>query len=526
MNKIEVTNSAVIINNYEFGDSTQLENNFKLYNPVTHSFYYMGIYYDKKNKKLYLPRGIDIWFVEKCLNADATILENKCYKYQCFNDIYIKTLPRDEVQKEALRFSVGQGEYRYTALKSQLSINLPTGKGKTYITIATLAYFSIRGIVITDTVDWLKQWKNRTVEYTNINEKDICIIEGSKTIFRLLNLTEDKLKRYKLFLVTHDTLQSYGSTYGWEKVGELFEYLKIGIKIYDEAHLDFDNICMIDFFTNVYKTYYLTATPAKSNQRENQIYQAAFKNVPAIDLFDEENDPHTAYFAIMYNSNPLPQDISNCRNNTYGMDRNKYTNYVVKQPEFYKLLTVIMNMGIKRTKLPGDKFMLYIGTNNAIMTVYQWLIENFQELENDIGIYTSIVSQEDKQLALSKRIILTTTKSAGAAIDIKGLKMTVVLAEPFKSEVIARQLLGRTRDNDTICIECVDKGFTHCRNYYYAKKPIYKKYATSCSEINLSMPELHAKYKDIMEERNKPNLIRLFNKIDPDRPIKLFHKIE
>ena len=54
---------------------------------------------------------------------------------------------------------------------------------------------------------------------------------------------------------------------------------------------------------------------------------------------------------------------------------------------------------------------------------------------------------------------MTTTKSAGAGEDIPGLKYSVVLAEPFRSEVLARQTLGRTRDPNTTYIELVDIGF-------------------------------------------------------------------
>ena len=59
----------------------------------------------------------------------------------------------------------------------------------------------------------------------------------------------------------------------------------------------------------------------------DKIYQLYMKNIPHIDLFDEENDPRTKYIAIRYNSHPTPIEASNCKNQ-YGLDRNKYTNYI------------------------------------------------------------------------------------------------------------------------------------------------------------------------------------------------------
>lgn len=499
-NKIIVTNTAIIVNDYNIGDCVRLENSFRSYDPVTHSYYYLAIYYDEKNRRLYLPRGIDLWFVEKCLDCRAKVLMNGYVKYAKFNDIFIKCLPRDDVQKETLRFMIGKQDYCQMANRTQLSVNLFTGKGKTYVTIATLAYLEIRGIVITNSVDWLKQWRDRTLEYTNISKKDIFLISGAGGIARMMNSTKEELAHYKLFLVTHATLQDYANNNGWDRLTELFEHLEIGVKIYDEAHLNFKNMCMIDYFTNVYKTYYLTATPVRSADDDNKIYQLFFKNIPQIDLFDPEQDPHTSYVAIHYNSKPSPIDISNCRN-SYGLDRNGYTNYVIKQDNFYKLLVIIMDIALKFTKNPGDKFLIYIGTNDAIKIVYSWILENYPELNNDIGIYTSVVSDKDKEIAKSKRCILSTTKSAGAAVDIDGLKLTVVLAEPFKSELIARQTLGRTRAPNTMYIEVVDRGFNQCTRYYYAKLSIFEKYATDCSMIKISDTELDNRSNMIIQQR-------------------------
>ena len=76
-----------------------------------------------------------------------------------------------------------------------------------------------------------------------------------------------------------------------------------------------------------------------------------------------------------------------------------------------------------------------------------------------------------------KKLLLSTTKSAGLGEHIDKLKMTIVLAEPFKSEIIARQTLGRTRDNGTWYIEVVDMGFTYVRKFYFDKLPTFNKYA-------------------------------------------------
>lgn len=525
MNKIVVTNTAIIINNYEPGDCTKLENFFRIFDPVTHSYKYETMYYDSENKRLYLPRGLDIWYIEKMFGESAEILVNKFNPYYVFDECMVNKLPRDDVQKKALRFMLCKNEYSSLETRTQFSVNLATGKGKTYLTIATIMYLGIRGIVITTVSDWLRQWRDKILESTDMAQKGVYIISGSNNINRLMRMTPKQLSDIKIFLVTHATLRNYADTHGWESIGKLFEVLGVGIKIYDEAHLDFQNLCMIDYFTNVWRTYYLTATPGKSNDDENRIYKLSFKNVPSIDLFDADTDPHTKYIAIFFNSRPTPSQISNCKNK-YGIDRNKYTDYVVDQQEFHKLSTVVLDLANKLAPDPNSKILIYIGTNNAIFKFKQWLEETHPELTGSIGVYTSLVSKEEKKSVISsKRIILSTTKSAGAALDIYGLKVTICLAEPYKSEIIAKQSLGRTRDNDTYYIDIIDTGFNTCRRFYYKKLPIFEKYALECSRVSLSPAELDTRYNEIIAPKFIPK-IRLFSKVSPYHKERLFTHVQ
>jgi hypothetical protein len=147
------------------------------------------------------------------------------------------------------------------------------------------------------------------------------------------------------------------------------------------------------------------------------------------------------------------------------------------------------------------KHLFYIGTNEAILYVRDWIYENFPELINQVGIYTSIIPPDRKPEQLEKKIILSTTKSAGAAMDIKGLVETVNLAEPFKSRVLAQQTFGRTRSANTLYKDIVDTGFFYTKKFYEFKKPVFNKYATDCVEINLRQEELDKRSQNIEDQR-------------------------
>lgn len=492
MSKIIIYRTHIEITDYNLGDCSTIEKIFSIYDMTYHKRFPKGQIYDKDRKVLMLPRGIDIGFLERVLQSEP-IVDTSIDPIGDIGSVRLRYKPRDSTQQEAIKFMLSMDKYYRNETSTMMSVNLNTGKGKTYCSIATAAYLGFRSIVITDNVGWLEQWKKFFIEYTDISKDEIYLISGAPSLMKLFNRDPSV---YKIILSTHSTLKSVGDKKGWNVITNFFKHCQIGVKFFDEAHLNFDNMFQIDCYTNTYMTYYLTATPGRSDMAENNIFKLYFKNVPSIDLFDENEDPHTKYAAIRFNSNPTPVDASRCKNN-YGLNRNAYTDYLVKNEEFHKLLIILINMAIKK---PG-KHLFYIGTNDAILHVRDLIYSDFPELINQVGIYTSLIPSDKKKDELNKKIILSTTKSAGAAMDIKGLVETVNLAEPFKSRVLAQQTFGRTRDNNTIYKDIVDNGFLYTKKFYEFKKPVFKKYATDCLEININGDELSKKSNEILRSR-------------------------
>lgn len=495
MEKIVVKSTCIVINNYHLGDCEELERTFRIYDMLTHKFYPLGMYYDKEESKLYLPAGSDLWRIKRYFNEEYYDRVDP-HPYKNIENILMKFTPRDQDQYEAIKFTCGIDDYAENAYKSQLSVNLNTGKGKTFCSIATIAFFKIKSIIITGSHTLLNQWKGEIVKYTNIPENKIVEINGSSDITKIFSGKSSTFNNASIYLCTHGTIRSYGERFGWKRIGELFEFLGIGIKFFDEAHTNFDCTLMIDFFTNVYKTIYLSATPARSDRGEDRIYQISIKNVPKIDLFDENKDPRTSYVAIKWNSHPTPKQISACKNK-YGLDRMKYIDYVTSQPCFYDMMRVIMDLVIKCK----GRVLMYIGTNEGILRVYKWICTEYIEFIGDVGIFSSLVDGDMKMEEKKKKLLLSTTKSAGLGEHIEGLKMTILLAEPFKSAVLARQTLGRTRDRNTMYVELVDLGFYYIKKFYNAKLPVFNKYATDVSDTFIDQYELRRRAQKIKEDR-------------------------
>ena len=489
--KIEVRHTSIIVNEYTLGDSKKLEYFFSMWVKRIHKRVLKGVKFH--NGKLFLPRGMDVFKVEQSIGHSAT-LDQSCDPIAKIEPVMLSVSPRDEKQRIGVNFVIGQAEYSKNRPKSQLSVNLKPGAGKTYLAVVMAAFFQIRTAVITDKISVLQQWKSRIMRYTDTKDSEIYFIEGSGSILRLLNGARD-INKIKFVLCSHTTLKSYGDSKGWDKVGRLFKFMGIGLKIFDEAHRHFTNMMDIDYATNTFKTLYLTATPLRSEIDEDIIYQECFRNVPKLDLWDEATDPHTHFYAFHYNSRPSPVDIENCRT-ANGFSAVKYADYVVHRPNFYELLFILLE--IAKTK---GKTLFYIAKNSSIDRIYDWIMYTCPELNGRVGIYNSTVPAEMKAAMTEKDIILTTIQSCGEAVDIYNLKMVVCLASPFQSPIFVEQTFGRCRDYDTMYILVVDSGFPTIRAYYRNTAGIFARYAMDMNDVYLKDPQLHESYRDMFQNK-------------------------
>lgn len=505
MKKIILMQSCIIIPDYELGECPELESYFTLFDNITFTEYLYGIIYNEELKELRIPRGLDVKFIEELLNRKAVIN----HKYDNFENIIpynLKLTPRDDDQIKTIKFLSGIEEYSYTKYESQLALNLDTGSGKTYCSVVYLGMMSCRGIIITSSSAVIQQWIDRYYQYTDISRNEILVINSSKLCIRIIK-NHLNIDKYKVILVTHSTLRSFASLLGWEMVGELFKSLKIGVKFYDECHKDFTNMFYIDYYTNTYKTIYISATLNRSCNKEDFVFQLYLKNVPYINLFDPDKNNRTKYIALKYESSPQAKDRQYISDYRYGINRLRYIDYITSNEEFYKMCLYVFNL-IYTKLIDDEKCLIYIGTNEGIIKVYKWFCEMYPYNIEDIGIFTSILPNKEKYTQQNKKIILTTTKSAGEAIDIQNLKITVVLAEPFKSKVIAKQSLGRTRNNNTLYIELVDVSFKKLIDYYNFKKSVFSKHATSCISTKID--------KNFLNDVKEPNYILKFKNINYD----------
>ena len=472
MNTIIVFPTHITIPDYDIGVCSKLEFILSRYDKVYHQYVAMGMWYDSEKRELYIPRGLDVDYVARLVGREVI--------YSDYFDDYgtlslrMTKFPRSELQNDLIKFLIGLDSFSYNSALPQLIGNAETGEGKTFCAIAALVYLRMKTIIIVNRKNIIKNWIDSLDEYTDIDRKRI--LELTTANIKKLIHRPSLIKKYHIFVATHRTLQSNANTHGWNFITDLFKSLGIGLKIYDEAHMEFSAMTMTDFYTNTKKTFYLTANMERSAYDENSIFQKCFKTVPRFDQIKRgytDSKKHIVMLVAKYNSKPSVRDIADCRN-IQGFNKHNYSEYqVTRDREFYIHLDALVSNFTVDKKFRTLILVSKISSCEAIAEYYRSLYPDLS-----IGVYNSAIDKKEKQRVLDEdRLIISTSSSLGFSETISELRC-VINCEAFRSKITGNQASGRLRrlGDDITCyyIEMIDEGFSSIRAQFKEREARYK----------------------------------------------------
>jgi len=406
---------------------------------------------DKKIKLFSLPRKVAI--AEKHKNET---------KRRDYNYIAITSVEKLDTKEEMFCIKVDNPEHLYLTSNYIVTHN-------TYCAINYVTKSGKIPIIIVDNDKILNQWKESFMKFTDIKEEELFTISGSSTIKKLMKQTNNP---YKVYLASHRTLDSYCDG-NWELLNDLFQKLGIGNKIFDEAHIEWRNIFYIDINTDVKHTIYLTATPARSQYNEQEVYSRLFDGIVTFGLTESRKEKYIRYIEYLWNSYPTEYQELNM-SNSHGFDSNAYNDYILncKYDNYFKLLKTLVND--LWTKDPEQKIAIVVNCNNMIEKLY----EDFSKsifINNEtkkakkvkVGRFCGLISKAERDKELDNQLILTTLKGFGKGVDVDGLTI-VINTVSVSSTVIMEQLSGRLRYKENVkkyFIQLTDQGFKQCRNH-------------------------------------------------------------
>lgn len=396
--------------------------------------------------KLFLPRGTHIAKIESITGARADYTHESDPVESMSRQYYSLFDPRDRIQEESIKFLKGP--------EHQLALNLFMGLGKTFCVAYASTELREKIIIITPNESLKQQWIATYNKMFDYRPKNLMNIAGSNIIDAIM---DDTIGPVDAYFVNHQTLRSYMTSTNGYNLHKFFKKINVGIKVYDESHMEFANILLIDIFSNTNRTWYLTATFDRSDKTESVCFQRAFNSVIAYGEMQSKEviTKHVIYHVVNINSRITPKDRAKVIG-YQGMSSASYGKYAfLEDPNetAYKAILEILN----KLKNVEGKTLIFVPLIDAVDDIVKKLKRDFSD--KSVGAYHSKVSKEDKDSAQKKDIIVSTIKSCGTGKDIAGLRC-LICAEPVASKVVTEQMFGRLRPyaegKDTYFFDIVD----------------------------------------------------------------------
>ena len=396
--------------------------------------------------KLFLPRGCPISKIERLTGCEITYYQNGDDYDEMHRRHYAHAEPRNNIQEESIKF--------LCELEPQLSLNLSTGVGKTFCVAYATTKLGIKAIIITPNEGLKQQWIGTYKKMFDYRDKDLLNISGSDIMRAIM---DDKIAEADVYFVNHQTLRSYMVSESGYALHKFFKKIKVGIKVYDEAHLEFLNTILIDNFSDTNRTWYLTATFDRSSKSESKCFKLAFANVKGYGEIESKQIlvKHVVYHVVRINSRISYENkakvigYAGFNAISYG----KYAFFNDKNETAYNSIKELL----KITSHLDGKTLIFVPLIDAVDEVVRKLKNDFPN--KTVGAYHSKITSDEKESTLKKDIIVSTIKSCGTGKDIKGLRV-VICAEPLASKVNAEQLIGRLRpyapDKQTYFFDIID----------------------------------------------------------------------
>lgn len=481
---IEVGRCAIVVRDVDTTTETfkKFERKYSIWNEVTHKYDYSV--YTVIDSEVHIPATIGAELIQNFF-PDKQIVENYASSANpgpvAYKVIHKPRTDDNGIQEASLNFLKEMKNNRYSRARM---LTLKPGSGKTFVSIAAINYIGLKPMILVDTINLAEQWKNQFLYHTDLQESDIKILSGMKSI------DEAKDGDYKVYIAMYRTLGMMLDK-DQNAINDLNHKLHIGIRVFDECHENFHNACVINSLSNVNYSIYLTATPGRSEYKEDKLFNVVYHKVKKFDgIIDPSSKTkyHTV-FCAHFNSHPTDAMLSKIKTK-YGFSGMRWASYMASDECYdnfrYALMKILRSFKIMDS---NAKVAIMIPTIELINKIQDSILEVYPDA--DIGRFIGEVKKDERESELDKKIILTNLKMCGKAIDIPGLDCVINLT-PIGSKNEVDQLIGRLRNNPGhthILIDIADYGFAETKQKQKIRITEYKKIAREVKNISNELNE-------------------------------------
>lgn len=419
----------------------------------------LGYMYDSDTDLLYLHKGVSLEFIKRLL-IDVEFVYDQHHEYREMDFEYDEIIPpRNQEQVDVINFIAGINQHSSNLEARQLFLVKRPGFGKTYCSGVGLCKLKTKTLIVVHRDTLRTQWKESLYNMSGLSSREVHEIKESDELYRIANNQHDF--DYDVYLMTHATFRA-----GLRKIGNLKDAenitknLGIGMKIIDEAHLEFRDTLFMDFIFNVKRNLYLTATDGRSSKEENSIFRHVFSNAvyykPSTLLTNNTPKKWVEYITVALNTE--------CKPNVYrykvaggrGMNPASYGKWVIaydKKQRHFKCCRDILKIIYEND--PHAKVLLFMPLIELCSDCAYFLSKNLNydetfDYDLDIRTINSHNSKSDNEYNRRADVIVTTIGSCGTGTDIPGIT-DIISCSPFVSKITAEQVFGRIRYCGKVC---------------------------------------------------------------------------
>lgn len=343
----------------------------------------------------------------------------------------------------------------YFSLKIPALVEL----GKTYCSGVGLCLYGTKALIIMHRDQLRQQWLNSLYNMCGLSDKEVHEISSSQELYDIAYNRHDF--DYDVYLMTHATFRAGLKRIGnFRDASNITKNLGIGIKIVDEAHLEFRDTLIMDFVFNVKRNLYLTATDGRSSKDENSIFKHVFSHTlyyrPSSLLTSNMSKKWVEYITVKVNTHVKSNVYKYRVNGGRGMNPASYGKWVIKPDKkqtHFKACRDLLKIIYERD--PHAKVLIFMPLIELCDECAYFLNKslNYDEtFDYSLTIKTINSKNTKNENEANKRsdVIVTTIASCGTGTDIPGIT-AIISCSPFVSRVSAKQIHGRIRYCGKVC---------------------------------------------------------------------------
>lgn len=329
-------------------------------------------------------------------------------------------------------------------------LGLRTGRGKTFCAISAIVTLNKRTVVLIKPI-YIDKWKSDFIELLDIDPNRITTISGSKKLQLLILSAMSNLLEADVIIISNRTYQNYIEAYehslgnisttGYGCAPEnFFKTIGAGVLLMDEVHQEFFSLYRAMLYTHIPLSIGLSATLLNENPFLERMYALIYpKNKRYVEY---SNINYLKVVGISY----AFKDVNRIRIYEHGCTMYSHTAFeksIMRQPivllHYMELIKYVVEIGYITGYKVGDKLIIFASSIALCTELTAYLKKCYPHF--DVRRY---VEDDPYSNVIDPDIRITTLLSAGTAVDIPGLRTSILTVNILSSQTNI-QAPGRLR---------------------------------------------------------------------------------